>query len=609
MLAFALSVSAEDSKELEYQFDSDTSSYWVVGIGNFTGSDLIIPDEYMGYPVTKIEEKAFYNCEQIKSLVVSDNVTEIGEFAFHYCINLENVKMGNGVKIVGNSAFYFCTQLEELELGSVSTIEEYAFYNCTDINALVIPDTVTQIKNGAFKYCDNLIKLTVGSNVESIEDSAFEFCYKLFEVYNLSDCKIELKKETYGFVAKYATVLHTDIEEESVLDFTSDGCVFTCYDGKYCLVSQTGNETALVLPDYYNGNPYIINRFAFHNRTKLESITFGEGVYEIGPAAFNFCGGLVNVEIINGITEIGAMAFADCHNLENITLPESVESMGIATFQNCFHLKSVTVPSKVTVINANLFYGCKYLETVNFNSNLTEIGNYAFANCDKLTVVTLPEGLKTIGTLVFYNCEKLSLLYIPKSVENISEKAIYQCPALKIQCQAIEKPENWHENWNVDSRPVEWGYNYDFSHIFVFLGYSTNGNSICAGYSLNCEAFKLYENTTGKNLDYGIVFASYELLNGQNPLDSQGNAIELNIGRVLKASLKQQSYRTYDFLLTDISTEIYNHPFVIAGYVFDGEKVEYIQEKKSDSVTGKSYNEMIGSIEENGNDGICIPVL
>ena len=114
----------------------------------------------------------------------------------------------------------------------------------------------------------------------------------------------------------------------------------------------------------------------------------------------------------------------------------------------------------------------------------------------------------------------------------------------------------------------------------------------------------------GKELEYGLVFASFELLGGKSPLDNKAKPTVLDVGKVLKTSLKNHEFLVYDFILTDLTEELYDHKFVIAGYTFDGDEVLYVQESKGDSVDGKSYNDMIGETKESTeNEDLYCPAL
>ena len=130
--------------------------------------------------------------------------------------------------------------------------------------------------------------------------------------------------------------------------------------------------------------------------------------------------------------------------------------------------------------------------------------------------------------------------------------------------------------------------------MFEFKGYSVNmeNGEIKVGYTINYEAISSYELVTGKKVNVGAVFASYELLQGQNPLDDEGNAIELNDGYVITMDLSDRDYVNYDFALEDLSDSLFSHRFVIAAYVATDDGVTYYQSNgASKTVSGVSYTE------------------
>ncbi len=609
-LLMALTVSAQNG-ELEFAENAD-GTYSVLGIGNYSGSDIVIPSTHEGKPVTKIADNAFYDKEHITSLKVADSVQEIGVRAFHYCIRLESIELGNGVKSLGEGAFFFCTALENVDLGNnLAIIGENAFYNCIAIDTLVIPDSVTDIGNMAFKYCDNLIQLTLGKGLVRVGAEAFVNCYKLVEVYNLSSFNVGYGITDAGYAGAYSMAVHNSLESESLLTFAEGGYVFAYKYDKYFLVSQTGSEKELVLPDSINGSKYEIGSFAFYNRTTLEKIDMGNGITAIGNAAFYFCGSLTEITIPHGVTSVGSLAFSDCHSLVTVELPGTLAELGMAAFQNCYDLSSIKIPDSVTYLGQSTFNSCFSLETVVLPKNLEVIDVYVFYDCEKLKKITLPSGLLGIGEMAFAECEALESIYIPSSVYLVQANVFENCKKLKIYCQGnTDTCTDWDANWNISNCYVEWNAQPSASDAFVFLGYSTDGKRICAGYSIDYVMVDLYESVYEKELDFGLVFASFELLGGKSPLDSEANPTSLDMGKVIKHSLKEYSFLVYDFVLTDLTEELYNHKFVIAGYTFDGEEVLYVQENNGSSVNGKSYNEMINSVEESAvYEDLCCPAL
>ena len=78
--------------------------------------------------VTEIGEKAFYNCRNLTSIVLHDDITSIGSYAFYNCVNITSINLSSSLTTIGYNAFEGCTKLERVE----------------------VPDSVTFIGNGAF---------------------------------------------------------------------------------------------------------------------------------------------------------------------------------------------------------------------------------------------------------------------------------------------------------------------------------------------------------------------------------------------------------------------------------------------------------------------------
>ncbi|MBO5312406.1 MAG: hypothetical protein J6B29_00425 [Clostridia bacterium] len=134
------------------------------------------------------------------------------------------------------------------------------------------------------------------------------------------------------------------------------------------------------------------------------------------------------------------------------------------------------------------------------------------------------------------------------------------------------------------------------SSIFTYKGYSVSefAQNLAIGYGINHSAIEQYESSTGKSLELGVVFASYDLLGGQNPLDENCQPIPLQSGRVLKLDMGDFSSSVFNFILTGITEEFMNHKFVISAYIYDGESVCYVQDQGiSDTVSSVTFNEAL----------------
>ena len=121
-------------------------------------SKIEIPATYNGKAVTEVGRFNDDNSNTIlKEIIIPDSVTTIGDWAFYNCSNLTSVTIGDSVTSIGYSAFYNCSNLTNVTIpDSVTTIGNYVFYCCTNFTSVTIGDSVTTIGEDAFAYCSNL---------------------------------------------------------------------------------------------------------------------------------------------------------------------------------------------------------------------------------------------------------------------------------------------------------------------------------------------------------------------------------------------------------------------------------------------------------------------
>ena len=259
-------------------------------------NDIVIPDTFKGKPVTKITAGAF-RCSKITSVTIPDSIASIESSAFENCDSLTSITIGNGVRTIGN----------------------YAFENCDLLTSVIIGNGVITIGDYAFEDCASLKSATIGNSVTSIGSYAFDYCYKLVEVYNLSSLNIIKGSGGNGYIGGYAKVIHTSLDEPSVLETTSDGYVFAYIsDSEVYLVDYIGDDTELTLPESYKGNNYVINEYAFYERDDITKVTIPDGVTLIGGKAFYNCDSLNSITIGYGITSIESYAFYLCESLKMV---------------------------------------------------------------------------------------------------------------------------------------------------------------------------------------------------------------------------------------------------------------------------------------------------
>ena len=151
-------------------------------VGN--DSDVVVPNRIMGKKVTQIKSYAFYECTNLKSIVIGSNITNIGSAAFWGCSNLQSVTIPNSVTIIDSYTFLRCSSLQSITIpNGVRVIGEYAFSNCSGLQSVTIPDSVTSIGNFAFSECYSLTSVVIGSGVTRVGIAAFNSYSNLTVVY------------------------------------------------------------------------------------------------------------------------------------------------------------------------------------------------------------------------------------------------------------------------------------------------------------------------------------------------------------------------------------------------------------------------------------------
>jgi len=314
-------------------------------------------------------------------------------------IVIASTYQGKPVTSIGYDAFYYCTSLTSVTIpNSVTYIGERAFSDCASLTSVTIPNSVTGIGLWAFSDCTNLTTVTIGSSVTSIGDGAFMDCTSLTNV---------TIPNSVTYIGEGAFSDCTSLTNFSV---DAANAVYSSLDGVLFNKAQT---TLILFPAGRGGGYAIPNT-----------------VTNIGDHSFYHCTSLTSVTIGSSVTSIGYYSFEHCTSLTSVTIGSSVTSIGEAAFSGCTSLTSVTIGSSVTDIGYDAFSYCTSLTTVTIGSSVTSIGYAAFSYCTSLTSVTIGSSVASLGGWAFNSCTGLTSVTIPNSVTNIGDDAFYDCTSL-----------------------------------------------------------------------------------------------------------------------------------------------------------------------------------
>ena len=211
---------------------------------------------------------------------------------------VENAGTTYTVTSLAYNAFYGCSSLTSVTIpNSVNSIEGYAFYNCSDLTSVTIPNSVTSIGASAFNSCSSLTNVTIPNSVTSMGTKVFTYCSGLTSV-------------------------------------TISNSIYAIREFTFC---ECSSLTSVTIPNSVT----IIEKNAFEHCTSLTSVTIPNSVHNIQNSVFEGCSGLTSVTIGNSVMGIPASAFKGCSGLTSVTIGNSVRSIMGTSFINCSNLKTV----------------------------------------------------------------------------------------------------------------------------------------------------------------------------------------------------------------------------------------------------------------------------
>ena len=357
------------------------------------------------------------------------------------CSSLQSVTIPDSVTSIGDSAFSCCSSLQSVTIpDSVTSIGGRAFGECSSLQSVTIPDSVTSIGESAFSWCTSLQSVIIPDSVTSIGDRAFWGCTSLQSVI-IPDSVTSIGNKAFSDCKSLQSVTIPD-SVTSISDSAFSGC---------------SSLQSVTIPDSVTS----IGRRAFSKCSSLQSVTIPDSVTSIGAGAFSGCSSLHSFTIPDSVTSINGNPFFSCpariinyskhfviveNNLytsdkrklisylskeNHFIIPDSVTSIGAMAFFACSSLQSVAIPGSVTSIGTGAFTWCSSLQSVTIPGSVTSIGNVAFWGCSSLQSVTIPDSVTSIGNEAFSHCSSLQSVIIPDSVTSIGNKAFSDCKSLQ----------------------------------------------------------------------------------------------------------------------------------------------------------------------------------
>lgn len=336
--------------ESQLSYEKFADYVQITQVKNYLDGNIEFPSTIEGLPVKVIGSTTnrYYFFDNnyktyIKNVKIPNTVTTILDYAFYGCYNLESVEIPSSVVEIGECAFTGCEKLFSVDIpenGEDMTIGNAAFAGCTTLSSITVPDRVTDMGGGCFVGCTNLQYVTLSNNMTKIYD--------------------DTRSESLSFLGKSGTVF---------------------YGSKFGF---------------------------FENCTSLKNIKFPDSIASIDERAFTGCTNLSKITIGANLTELGNLKL-DLESLTEINV--SNDNSSYSSDNGILMNKNKTSLIRYPKANGNTEYAIP--------ESVTSIESGAFSDCTNLTKVTVPEGVAKISSNTFKNCTRLKKIIIRNANCNI----------------------------------------------------------------------------------------------------------------------------------------------------------------------------------------------
>lgn len=460
----------------------------VVEIGNGAFSDCTaLRQVELGDGLKTLGIGAFAGCSRLKEIVidknhacfaVSDGCLYDKNFTKLYFMipvrEKQTYSMPSTVTDIAEYAFWGCNSVKNISISNIiEVIPAYAFSNCKSLQAVSIPPSVRQIEVKAFENCVNLQNVWIPGQVSRIHATAFDGCPGLNIIADIG---------TYGY--GYFEDWKEQHSDQSEYEDTGNNEGEEPDDGEDESGEETDNKQNVLGESHIVGNSafvFIDNTLANVQGAKdpeekedKEEPDEGEDIFEkqddkvisipkftvvqdtiLADQAYYKSRDMKDYRMADTIQEIGEFAFARS-NLEKIEIPKGVTTIGYGAFYYCKDLRNVVIPSTVTDIAPKAFEGSLWIEnwkkggdgdflivgdgillaykghyaTLTIPENVKKIAPGVFEEHFELVQVTFPDSLREIGEGAFRDCHNLTTLKGGNYITRMEDGAFDGCPVL-----------------------------------------------------------------------------------------------------------------------------------------------------------------------------------
>lgn len=376
--------------------------------------------------VKKICPYAFCNNPYIKTANLSISGI-IGRFAFYGCSSLQGIDIPDEVTDVGVNAFRMCASLKYAKIGNgLKSLRELLFSNCRVLTDIQIGENVSDIYSCVFEDCSALSLIRIPKNVMRIHQYAFQRCTSLKTIVLEDQDTPSFTKRTRCFEDWVGTESNTShiynikVNAGDVLSFDYYNTRNIKIDGypidneEPILDNEPGGDCGMSIKQAQQAIDMKNVTFSFarsFNTTRTVSLEVTGGT---GSAIYNIRAGDAPKDVLH-IDHADRQATFNRCPLDSVyigrkILYPTISFLGYSPFYRNTSLRAVEITDKEIEVQLNEFYGCTGLKNVRIGDGVTRIDNWAFSDCSNLDYFEFGSSVDSIGVEAFSDCVKVTQL-------------------------------------------------------------------------------------------------------------------------------------------------------------------------------------------------------
>ena len=377
--------------------------------------------------------------EQVTYLNKAFTVTKIPKSGFESCSNLNSIVIPNTVNDIGIRAFYQCRHLQSVTLPeNLTLLESSTFNECIELQSITLPETLIAINSSCFSRCRALSgTLTIPASVRTIGQWAFYDCHSLNEIIlneGLESIGDDAFMNDLGYVNEYIST----ITIPSTVSFI--GRNFLNYKNLSNIFVEDNNPNYCDLDGvlYTKDLNTILNYPP--NKDIEDEYVLPEQIKTISDYCFSYSK-IKSLVLPDSMDHIGDYAFYETHYLKSIKMPEYLKELGKGAFTaedwrytDIEHLEYVKLPAGITRIPDDCFNERRYLRVFKIPNSVKTIGRSILYTPDSgydlpVVHITLPtyfEGMEYIdgsqsSLFGVGSGANIKEITLPKSTSHIGE--------------------------------------------------------------------------------------------------------------------------------------------------------------------------------------------